>query len=358
MGHNNCRVLFILKYRELYDLDSGYECSNKKLCSGLANSARFVHDMLAKHHIDTKMVEVIDNNEIDREVSIYNPTHVIIEAFWVVPEKFEVLQMLHPNVIWVVRSHSEIPFLAQEGSAMDWLIRYVQHRNVYVAANSEKAVRDFRTIISAANPFWDEAKVENKVPFLSNFYPIHHKPRNARKQDDILEVGCFGAVRPLKNQLIQAVAAIEFATITGKYLRFHINADRAEQGGSSILINLRSLFSGIANGELVEHPWMDHSKFLSLLSEMDISLVVSLTESFCIVAADSVAARVPVVGSSEIKFLSSLAKANPTDSEDIVLKMLQVSGWRYKFTLKIINLLNLKRYSNASKKTWLDYLSE
>lgn len=354
---SNVRVLFILKYREIYDAGSGHAHSDRKLCSGLANSARFIHDMLAAEHIHTKLVEVIDNNDIDREVSNYHPTHVIIEAFWVVPEKFEVLQILHPSVNWIVRSHSEIPFLAQEGPAMDWLIRYVQFPNVFVSANSEAAVRDFRTITSAVNPDWSAEEIERKIPLLPNFYPVHKLKRNYKKKvGDVIDIGCFGAIRPLKNQLIQAVAAIEYADIMGKRLRFHINADRPEQGGQACLKNLQALFAGAANAELVEHSWMSHDKFLELLSEMDMSLCVSLTESFCIVAADSVVSRIPVIGSADIEFLGSRVRANPTDSEDIVVKMLQANDWRFRFASKLINLLRLKSYSKLSQKIWLDFL--
>jgi hypothetical protein len=358
MDNKEIRVLFILKYREIYDVDCGHERSYKKLCSGLANSARFVHDMLAAEHTDTKMVEVIDNNDIDREVTDYRPTHVVIEAFWVVPEKFEVLQMLHPHVKWIIRSHSEIPFLAQEGPAMEWLTRYVQYEHVFIASNSEYTVRDFRTIIATANPDWCAEEVERKVLYLPNYYPVHKlKHHHKKKSSDVIDIGCFGAIRPLKNQLIQAIAALEYATIMGKYLRFHINADRPEQGGQACLKNLESLFATSPNAELVEHSWMSHEKFLELLSQMDMSLCVSLTETFCIIAADSVVSRVSVIGSPEIEFLSSRAQAQPTDSEDIVVKMLQANDWRFRFVLKMLNLLKLKGFSKLTRKIWLAFLS-
>ena len=77
------KVLFILKKRQ--SSHTGYD----SVSSGLLNSARFVSDMLNKNGIESNLVEVQDNNCIDREVSKYRPTHVIIEALWVVPSKFE-----------------------------------------------------------------------------------------------------------------------------------------------------------------------------------------------------------------------------------------------------------------------------
>ena len=91
------KVLFILKKRK--SSHSNYSV----VSSGLFNSANFVSDMLNKNGIESHLVEVIDNNCIDREVTQYKPTHVIIEALWVVPSKFEVLTKLHPNVEWIIR---------------------------------------------------------------------------------------------------------------------------------------------------------------------------------------------------------------------------------------------------------------
>ena len=73
------------------------------------------------NHIVASFVQVVDNNDIDREIVKFQPTVVIIEAFWVVPDKFDILKILHPKVVLVVRNHSEIPFLANEGVAFEWL---------------------------------------------------------------------------------------------------------------------------------------------------------------------------------------------------------------------------------------------
>ena len=84
------RVLFILKS------GCGYGHWSHK-SSGLFNSASACAQMLEDDGIPSKVVEVVDNNCIDREVHKFRPTHVIIEALWVVPEKFSVLSKLHPK---------------------------------------------------------------------------------------------------------------------------------------------------------------------------------------------------------------------------------------------------------------------
>src|ERR1017187_3457174 len=104
------RVLFVLKRREDYAIDDSY--SGKGISTGLLNSATFVKDMLLIQGLDSELVVVTDNNGIDAEVSRYKPTHVIIEALWVVPEKMDELVALHSTVTWIIRYHSEAPFLA------------------------------------------------------------------------------------------------------------------------------------------------------------------------------------------------------------------------------------------------------
>src|ERR1700688_2506570 len=97
------KVLFVLK-------KSGYGCNYNYGTSGLLNSATFIVDMLNDSGVEAKLVIVNDNNDIDREVSNFQPDTVVIEALWVVPEKFDALKKLHPNVNWIVRIHSDLPF--------------------------------------------------------------------------------------------------------------------------------------------------------------------------------------------------------------------------------------------------------
>ena len=98
------RILFVLKKRE--------DFQQNPLSTGLFNSANFVNEMLVRNGIESEIVVVDDNNGIDRQVAKFRPDIVIIEAVWVVPEKFAVLQRLHPKVQWVVRIHSDIPFMS------------------------------------------------------------------------------------------------------------------------------------------------------------------------------------------------------------------------------------------------------
>jgi hypothetical protein len=340
---NKKRILFICKKRHVYgETEKG---ANKLLkSSGLYNSAKFVSDMLNENCVESKIVDVVDNNSIDKEVTIFKPDFVIIEALWVVPEKFEVLTKLHPKVKWIIRLHSEIPFLSNEGIAIDWLYKYIKYKNVHVGANSTDAFKIINDLLK-----------NEKTYYLPNYYPLgDNKCNTPQKNDNIIHIGCFGAIRPLKNQLQQAIAAIDFANETGKSLHYHINSERIEGRGEPILHNIRALFKNNPKHKLIEYAWLNHEEFIQIVKKMDIGMQVSFSETFNIVTADLVSNNIPVVVSPEVTWVSSLFKADPNSNSDIVKKLHFV--WNSKIlNLKSLNLWGLKKYNKESTKVWLNY---
>jgi hypothetical protein len=335
------RLLFVVKFREKYDGSCGYDGTPGSF-GGLYYSALFVVQMLRSSGIQAKLVQVCDNNEIDREVAAYKPTVVIIEALWVVPSKFQVLRRLHPGVKWIVRCHSEIPFLAYEGIAMQWLNEYVREPNVSIAANSLYATRDFGSVVGP--------KYADKVAYLPNYYPA--APAEKKHSDGFLDVGAFGALRPLKNQLIQGLAAIEFARQTGHKLRFHINT-RAEQGGDAVVKNLGALFS-YAGYPLIMHHWQDRNEFLATLAQTDIGMQVSFSETFDITAADTVTMGIPLVTSREVTWASDHCKAEETNLASIVAKLRLVMS-SVKDSLIHTNITRLRLFCNESQSLWKEF---
>jgi hypothetical protein len=331
------RVLFLAKKGQTYS--DNYGCTY--FSSGLRNSAQFVVDMLKAHRVDVKFVQVVDNNDIDREVFQFRPDVVILEALWVVPEKFEVLRKLHPGVKWVVRIHSEIPFLAQEGVAIQWIFDYLRQPNVFVGFNSSRTLEDF-----------DHLTYSDKLVYLPNYFPLGHPRKHFPPFRKSVDIGCFGAIRPLKNQLIQAVAAIRYAELMDKHLRFHINSSRVERG-QDVLKNLRALFEN-TDHRLIEHKWLTHSNFVHLVAQMDVSMCVSFSESFCIVAADSVSAGVPLVCSPEIRWASQFSQVEPTSVQSIVRGLFRVTAGRSLVTP--LNRRGLENYNRQSVTTWLKFL--
>ena len=361
----NTKILFILKRRDLYgDYDCLGQASNTidglpRLTSGLFNSAFFVEQMLSSSGIFCKLVEVIDNNEIDRVIHEYKPTHVIIEGLWVVPEKFVILSKLHPKVKWIVRIHSEIPFLAMEGVAIDWIIKYMAYESVIVACNSIIATRDLRHLIASYYENWNQYKIEQKIILLPNYYPIQEKP-DTKYDDDKhapLNIACFGAIRPLKNQLVQAMAAIKYAKKHNRSLNFHMNSTRTEQGGNNNFKNILALFDG-DRYKLITHPWMPHDEFLLIVRQMDVSMCVSFSETFCIVAADSVNERIPLVASKEVNWCDVFSHADPTNIDSIEDAIGRVLNPITRSIFVAINYRKLCSYCENSKNIWTAYFKK
>ena len=343
------KILFLLKRRE--DYNHVLHSSHLGLSTGLFNSASFMNDMLNDAGVESHLEVVIDNNCIDREVAKHKPTHVIIEALWVVPTKFYILQKLHPNVKWIIRLHSELPFLAQEGMAMDWLGDYLSYKNVVIGVNAPRMMQeltDYATIKFGKS-------IKEKIVYLPNFYPQEYKTKTLDKTKEYIDIGCFGAVRPLKNHMLQAVAAVKFADSIDKKVRFHINAGRIEMKGEPVLHNLRGFFAQIFDRghELISHTWTPREGFLELCSQMDIGMQVSFSETFNIVGADLVSQGIPLVTSSEIPWHTPWFSAEPTESKQIYNCLHRTYNLAKLNT--ILNQYNLTRYTNKTRKIWLNY---
>jgi hypothetical protein len=348
------KVLFILKRREDYN---SILHSHVGLSTGLFNSASFVNDMLVDSSIESNLEIAIDNNCIDRLVTKHKPSHCIIEALWVVPSKFAILQKLHPDVTWIIRLHSEMPFMAGEGNAMDWLGDYSRFKNILIGVNAPRMLRETRLYLQHLNQ-WDHTTTEQRVIYLPNYYPQDYKPvKKIDKKKDTIDIACFGAIRPLKNHLLQAFGAMDFAERIGKQLRFHVNAGRIEMQGGPALNNLKGFFQQIADHghEMVNHQWRPREEFLELCAKMDIGLQVSFSETFNIVGADLISQGIPLVGSNEIPWAVPIYCANPTDSEDIA-KQLRKTYNNTWLNVKS-NQWALTCYTNKTQRIWAKYFS-
>lgn len=338
------RVLFIIKERNVY--------GSKTKAYGLFNSCQFVANKLKEYGIESKVVQVVDNNDIDREVSLFRPTDCFIEAIWVVPSKFEVLSKLHPSVNWYVRIHSMIPFLSSEGMAFEWINEYQNLRNkgikISLSCNNEDLYESMKLIYG------------DSVSYTPNMYfPPYAAPefdeKRKTKNKPIINIGCFGALRVLKNHTQQAVSAIQYANRTGKTLNFHVNISEHEQAQAGpTLRSLRAIFANTRHN-LVEHPWYDHSQFLNVVKNMDLGMQISFTETFNITAADFVFCGIPIIVSKEIKFVNEASRTDPTNEEEIQ-KTIRTTLENENRAVRI-NLSLLNRHNDDAVIAWLSFLS-
>lgn len=334
------KILFILKKNMNYNFVSYCRRS-----SGLWNSTRFIVDGFRDNGIEAEVVEVDDGNDVDREVTKFDPDVVVAEALWVTPDKFKELLAIprHKERKWFVHMHSGLPFLALEGIAMEWLNTYPSV-GVSVIANSTETYDAFRAILP-----------HEFVYYLPNVYIPDFKNAVSFDSDkDTLDIGCFGAIRPMKNQLAQAIAAIEFSNQREKKLKFHMNGSRVEVGGQPVLKNLIQLFEKHPGHELVLHDWMEPEDFIDFLHKnIDLGMQVSMTETFNVVTADYLTAGIPVVVSEEVSWVSSFSMADDNSIESMVKVMHRVIS--NKFLIKWNQFL-LKSASQEAQCLWHSWL--
>jgi hypothetical protein len=238
--------------------------------------------------------------------------------------------------------HSKAPFLANEGVATRWIKQYasIKDLKIEIAPNTTELTEQLTYCFPSG-----------KFIFLPNIYKAKpFTPEKHVKSDDFVDIGSFGAIRPMKNTYQQAMAAIEFAEKIGKTLRFHINGTRIEQSGDNVLRNIQALFEH-SEHELIEHRWYKHAEFLEVASKMDIGMQVSFSESFNIVTADFVTAKVPIVASDDISWMPWIMKVSPTSHKGIVRKL--KLAYKFRGFITWLQTLSLGIYNIKAKLRWL-----
>ena len=307
---------------------------------GLFNSVNFIIDFLKNEKFKVEINFIDDFNEIDDILLKSNPDIIIFESIWVPPPMLIQLLCRKENINkkWIVRIHAKAPFIANESFSTKWIKKYSYIPNLIIAPNSEDLTNQLKSCFPHGNflflpNIYIEKEIENKV--------------KVSKDKNYIEIGCFGAIRPLKNHYAQALAAIEFADSINKKLKFHINSTLIEHQGENVLKNLEELFSN-SKHELIKHPWYSHDDFMNIISNIDIGMQVSLSESFNIVTADLITSKIPVVVSEEIYWMPALQKTSPTSHADIVNKLKLI--YNFSFLFKILQSLSLQYYCNNAKK--------
>lgn len=233
----------------------------------------------------TARVQVLSDAKVPDDVSPDADLLIIEGGGWIDLMSLDALKMRIPRI--VVRFHAAAGFLYYEFpgvSACDALEAY-RERGIEVAFVDRNLAVAFR------------------APWLSMQYGPGHAMRKAKPSKDI-HLGALGWIRPLKNHLVELLAASKFAVtrFSPRPVYFHINAKAGEDYGC--LKEFRLMAKYLPTVQVVEHPWMDRAEFLRFIREhIHIGMCGSLAESFCLTAADYIRAGIPVVASSHIPWL-------------------------------------------------------
>lgn len=291
------RVRVAICYRNYADFKGishiGLGVSAMQNCRALKNAGYY-----AEVWPITSAADLIKRLDSDREL-LKNPrhiqvTHVVISALWM--ESNDVVELLtkYHTVQFVVVSHSNIGFLQVEPNAIKRLreggLIERCYTNFHIAANSHKFVT------------WWEATYQTPMLHIPNMYPTENAAHPKKWQGGKLRIGCFCAVRPYKNIITAAAAALEIGVrLRVSDLEFYISGGRMEAGGSQTILNsIQALYTGVGRSRLIQNNWSSWPEFVKTVATMDLLLQPSFTEGFNMVTADGIVSGVPSVISDAI----------------------------------------------------------
>lgn len=237
-------------------------------------------------------------------------THVVISAPWLPTMALAHLIREFHNVEFAVVSHSNIGFLQADPGAIRLLREDSEleraNPNFHIAANTHKLVT------------WWEATYGTDMLHLPNMYPLPKRIPQKRWECGTLRIGCFCAVRPYKNVLTAAAAALEIGVrLRVSHLEFWFSGGRAEGGGGTIVQSIKEMYNGVPRAKYVENNWESWPNFVKTVGSMDLLLQPSYTESFNVVVSDGISQGIPTVTSEAVDWVPSRWKADSDAASDI-----------------------------------------
>lgn len=306
--------------------------------------------ILKEHGIHTVVFPVRHNVDAVNAINEYNEkhehplTHVVISAPWL--SAFDLKSLLEgfPQVQFVILSHSNVGFLQADVCGVELLRAYqdlqLHYSNFRVGGNSKIFVN------------WMETAYGLPVLWLPNLYPLGDaRPIKKWNGYGPLRIGAFGAVRPYKNFMTAAAAALVISNSLGVDVEFHMSAG-GEGDGFRTMPAIEELLRD-TNVTLITHKWDYWHKFIRLVTSMDLLLQVSYTESFNLVTADGIISGVPSVVSSAIRWAPDGWKADADNALDVAsVGMSLLNGHHAGAGLKALTHSNKEGF-----KAWEKFLN-
>ncbi len=273
-------------------------------------------------------------------------THVVISAPWVPTALLADLVTQYKDIKFTVVSHSNVGFLAADRNGIKLLREEMVLQslvdNFQVAGNSKKFA-DWATVA------WGD-----RVAFLPNLYNVSKMEYCYKHWDkkETLRIGCFGAMRPLKNQITAAAAALAIAKELDVPVELWFNSGRNE-GNIWALNAIEQLVGNVKNFQIKFKPWSPWEEFRQFVGTMHLNLQPSYTESFNMVVADSVYESIPAVVSDAITWAPEDWVANTDEALEIAkvgIELLKDGD------AAMDGQDALRRYVRQGVKAWKKYL--
>jgi glycosyltransferase involved in cell wall biosynthesis len=285
-------------------------------CVGLNVAGFATAQVLEGAGIETAVFPVRNNVDLVYAIDAYKEEHgvpltsVVISAPWLTP--YDLTQLLYhfPYIHFTILSHSNVGFLQADFEGVRNIRAYIEltkeFTNLSVGGNSERYVE------------WLQKTFHKSAVLLPNLYPLTRelmKPVKFFELSDTIRIGAFGAVRPQKNFMTAAAAAIQIQRAFEVPVEFHMSTGGEEDGNlTNLAIEQMLENSGVT---LIRHPWRYWDDFIQQVGLMDLLIQVSYTESFNMITADGINAGVPSVVSPAISWAPVLWTADPDDANDV-----------------------------------------
>lgn len=285
---------------------------------GLGVASANTSATLREHGIDAEVwsiltaEEMVQKLEDDHKHNCHKPiTHIIISAPWVPTALLAQLTFLYKHIRFTVVSHSNVGFLAADRNGIKLLReeailqQYVP--NFQLAGNSERFAK------------WATIAWGIKVVFLPNLYNIIDMKLDFKPYcgEIPLKIGCFGAIRPLKNQITAAAAAVEISKKLDIPTELWLNSGRNEGNSFWATNAIEQLVGNISGFSIKYKPWSPWEDFREFVGTMHLNMQPSYTESFNMVVADSIYKSVPVVASEAITWVPGEWVGNVDDANEL-----------------------------------------
>lgn len=238
------------------------------------------------------------------------PSHIVIGAPWIPTLDLQAyLVFRFPLIQFSVVCHSNVGFLQNDPQA---ITNFRQDLDLEQGSLNFRASGNSKRLCN-----WVKASYARPCNWLPNLYFLEGAPVYRRPwAGGLLKIGSFGAVRPLKNHLSAAAAALEMANNLHTAVEFHISVGRIE-GGSTVVRAIDAMVGGVPGFTLVKDEWYRWPQFRHLVRSMNILMQPSYTETFNMVTADGASESIPSVTSDAIEWTPSYWQADVDDPLDI-----------------------------------------
>lgn len=278
-------------------------------CVGLHVAGFTTAKALRAHGVDVSVFPVRHNVDLVHAIDSYNETHdeplthVVISAPWLSTFDLKTVIENWPNIKFVILSHSNVGFLQADPGGVALLRSYVElaswHSNLQVGGNSRRFAE------------WLGYAYDSETIWLPNVYPF--EPCEMKKWNGgVIKIGAFGAVRPEKNFMTAAAAAVAVRKHFGVPLEFHMSGGGEGDHGLTAPA-IEQMCADLDGVTLIRHAWESWDKFIEIVGGMDLLFQLSYTESFNMVTADGISRGVPSVVSSAIAWAPECWKADADD---------------------------------------------